>query len=330
MVVEEKLSTKARNKALADGPVVRDILDFLWRLDEYDYFHPRMRMQIVFALQLMHFVGLRPGEFVESSAYSNSNEGLLWGDVDIKMIADRNGCNFFFAFLSLRNRKGNRNNEGQVYVFCSCCEVLTLISLRPIEVLREDVKDRIVCPISVLLALALADDVLEDITKPADLARVRYQKGSNMTHIRIKMEKLELPILRRGVRGGAGISRFKMLKADSLTTLFTELGHRAGYKENLGTYALRRGYGNRLDSKSNRSASSRYSRTNACARIRDVCRAKPSDGPQERCDLHVLPFHQDINRRPKHHKWKAARPGVYRLHKINAREHGLDWPAQTR
>ncbi|SMR54981.1 unnamed protein product [Zymoseptoria tritici ST99CH_1E4] len=42
----EGLSTKARKKALADLPVIEDVLDFLWQRDEFVYKHPRIRIQI--------------------------------------------------------------------------------------------------------------------------------------------------------------------------------------------------------------------------------------------------------------------------------------------
>jgi len=110
----EGLSTKEKPKALADGPVVIDILRYLWIHDEYEYPHPRMRLQLAFSILVMHFVGLRPGELVESTAHQGSNEGLLWKDVDIMMIPNREGAPLFVAQLRIRNRKGRRDSEGDL------------------------------------------------------------------------------------------------------------------------------------------------------------------------------------------------------------------------
>ncbi len=109
--VSEGLSTKARVKHLADRLVVRDLLTYLWTLDEYEYQHPRMRVQVGFSLLMMHYMGLRPGEFTESTAHVGSNEGLLWKDLEIRIIPDANGMPLFTAQVSIRNRKGARDRE---------------------------------------------------------------------------------------------------------------------------------------------------------------------------------------------------------------------------
>jgi hypothetical protein len=106
------LSTKRREKPLADLLVIRDLIDFLWRLDEYDFIHPRNKLQLVCGLQLLFLLGLRPGEFVESSAHRGSNQGLYWGDVLFTSQGDENGKPFISVALTLRLRKGQRGNRG--------------------------------------------------------------------------------------------------------------------------------------------------------------------------------------------------------------------------
>lgn len=108
---QEGLSTKARAKVIADRPVVMDIIRFLWTRDEYNYHHPRMRVQIALAILLMHYTGLRPGEYVESSSHRGTNEGLHWKDVNFRMIPDSRGMPLFVAQLQIRNRKGRRDRE---------------------------------------------------------------------------------------------------------------------------------------------------------------------------------------------------------------------------
>ena len=72
----EQLSTKVREKWLASPPVVKDILHFMWVLDKHEFNHPRVRLQITLSMLILLYSGLRPGEFVESSAHRCSNDGL--------------------------------------------------------------------------------------------------------------------------------------------------------------------------------------------------------------------------------------------------------------
>ena len=82
----EKLSTKARPKSLADHGVARDILHFLWACDEHEMAHPRMRLQMSFAILLLFYTGARPGEIIESTQHKKSNEGLQYQDIKIMRV----------------------------------------------------------------------------------------------------------------------------------------------------------------------------------------------------------------------------------------------------
>ena len=73
----ENLSSKARQKRLAGPPMVKDILSFLWTIDEAEFPHLRIRPQIALSLLIMLYIGLRPGEFLESTAHRGSNQGLF-------------------------------------------------------------------------------------------------------------------------------------------------------------------------------------------------------------------------------------------------------------
>lgn len=88
----------------------------MWRLDEAEYNHPRVRPQIALSLLLMLYIGTRPGEFVESNAHRNSNEGLHWRDVQFMMVPDRNGQPIWRVELQMRNRKHDREREDKMYV----------------------------------------------------------------------------------------------------------------------------------------------------------------------------------------------------------------------
>ncbi|KAI7362130.1 hypothetical protein KC354_g7535 [Hortaea werneckii] len=162
---KECLSTKSRPKSLADGPVVRDVLHYLWALDEYEYSHPR----------------LRPGELVESSAHNGLNEGIWYGDLDIRMKANAEGRRGFTVQLLIRNRKGRRGREDRDEV----------------ENLREEPTERNMCPVTHILALCFADEVFKDLSSPADLARIRFPPSRESVRLLVREDKLRLPLLRR-------------------------------------------------------------------------------------------------------------------------------------
>ncbi|KAI6914838.1 hypothetical protein KC318_g431 [Hortaea werneckii] len=178
---KEGLSTKSRPKSLADGPVVRDVLHYLWALDEYEYCHPRMRIQLSFAILLLFYIGLRPGELVESSAHNSTNEGIWYGDLDIRMKADAQGCPEFTVQILIRNRKGRRGQENRAEV----------------ENLREVPEERHMCPVTHTLALCFADKVFRDLDGPEDLARIRFPPGRESVRLHIREDKLKVPVIRR-------------------------------------------------------------------------------------------------------------------------------------
>lgn len=109
-------NTKCREKPLADIEVTKDLLYFLWACDEYCFKHPRVRVQLAFAILILVFTGLRPGEFVESSAWRGSNEGLKYKDVILQALPCTNGEVRFVLEIKLRNRKNHRENEANRYV----------------------------------------------------------------------------------------------------------------------------------------------------------------------------------------------------------------------
>jgi hypothetical protein len=105
-----KIATGAYTKPVAPLPVAEDLIRFMWVCDEYQFTHPRARLQLAFSVVLMTLLGSRPGEFIESAAWKHSNEGLLYGDIDL--VRYQNGTYVgFLLHLRLRNRKGHRNNK---------------------------------------------------------------------------------------------------------------------------------------------------------------------------------------------------------------------------
>ncbi len=100
-----------------------------------------------------------------------------------------------------------------------------------------------------LLALAVADQALEKIDTVEAITRVRFTETRPITRIRIREEKRETPIL-RVMTDRVNLSESTIWKSDKLAQMMTSLGWRAGYKQKLGTYPLRRGFGNQIDRKS--------------------------------------------------------------------------------
>nr|OQO30435.1 hypothetical protein B0A51_03065 [Rachicladosporium sp. CCFEE 5018] len=226
----EQLKYKAREKSIADGRVVGDILFFLWELDEQVFQHPRVRLQLSTLILLMRFMGSRPGELVHCSTYLGSNQGLHWGDIDFELLVDRDRTPCWVAQIRIRNRKGRRGQEDKDVI----------------EHIREDKSMRIICPISALLALGLADGAFVEIATADELsAMVAPPAGCRAFSLSIKPDKRDLPVFRRVQEGS--ISSLTILQAATLRKLLAELGRRAGYVKTLRPYCVRRGYGKDLD-----------------------------------------------------------------------------------
>lgn len=62
----------------------------------------------------MLYIGLRPGEFLESNAHRRSNEGLHWGDVLFMLVPLENKQRIWRVQLRMRNRKNQRDREDQM------------------------------------------------------------------------------------------------------------------------------------------------------------------------------------------------------------------------
>lgn len=83
MVPKGLVSTQGRRKPLACLEVVEDLIRFKYCSDEYTGNHSRMWNQAGFATCMMLYVGLRPGELIESHAWMQSNEGFHYKDIDL-------------------------------------------------------------------------------------------------------------------------------------------------------------------------------------------------------------------------------------------------------
>ncbi|KAF2680670.1 hypothetical protein K458DRAFT_256458, partial [Lentithecium fluviatile CBS 122367] len=108
----EGASTKKRSKPVAFYKDAEDTLSYLWRCDEYQYQHPRIRIQITWSILLEAFYGLRPGEMIESSTHRGSNEGIHYGDITLALTRHEGALRYQIE-IRLRNRKFKRGLEGE-------------------------------------------------------------------------------------------------------------------------------------------------------------------------------------------------------------------------
>jgi hypothetical protein len=75
------IRTGAYVKPVAPLLVAKDLIQFAWACDEYQFAHPDARLQLAFSIILMTYLGNRPGKIIKSDAWKHSNEGLLYGDI---------------------------------------------------------------------------------------------------------------------------------------------------------------------------------------------------------------------------------------------------------
>ncbi|KAF1359213.1 hypothetical protein EJ07DRAFT_121068 [Lizonia empirigonia] len=166
----------------------------------------------------------RPGEFIESAAWKHSNEGLLYGDIDL--VRYQNGTYIgFLLHLRLRNRKGHRNNKKH----------------SPIMLLYEEATMRSMCPVTHFIALALADGVFEDCNSFQDIEAKKLPLGSSLYRYRYKPEAKKRPILQSLCKDGS-ISENGILTYNCFNNMLKGIGQRAGYEDRLSAYCFRRAY----------------------------------------------------------------------------------------
>lgn len=103
---------------------------------------------------------------------------------------------------------------------------------------------------TLILALAIEDKALKGIDTVEDLRTLGFHEHQTKMDLRIRCEMREIPVLRRTQQGGCGISKDAILRGTTFAQLLSDLGARAGYVDALVPYNIRRGFGNRLDSKS--------------------------------------------------------------------------------
>ncbi|KEQ83187.1 hypothetical protein M438DRAFT_336521 [Aureobasidium pullulans EXF-150] len=222
----EGASTSGRAKPLASVELAKHLLHFLWVCDEYIFKHPRIRLQLSFAILVMMYQGLRPGEFIECSSQRGLNEGFTYQDFALQAQPGSHGEKRRWVLqITVRLRKNHRGNQRDNVT----------------HILTDEPGNPHLCPVTHFCALAFADGAFQNLRLPEDLNRVKT--GAT---VRIKDSVKHTSVLRRLDQAGH-VSPTLVFGADSLNFYLNGLGERAGYRDNLTAYAFRHGHGNKLD-----------------------------------------------------------------------------------
>ncbi|KAF2849805.1 hypothetical protein T440DRAFT_490368 [Plenodomus tracheiphilus IPT5] len=174
--------------------------------------------------QYLYTIRLWDRCFIESDAWKNTNEGLLYKDVELEY-QDDDDYRGFLIKVRLRNRKGHREYKKHA----------------PVNVLPEEPTIRSACPVTYFIAMALADGVFCEGNTFNDLAAQRVPAGALTYRFKYRPEALERPIMRSTNPDGS-LSESRVLTYDTFNCALKGLGQRAGYKENLSAYCFRRAF----------------------------------------------------------------------------------------
>lgn len=66
--------------------IIRELIRFLWLLDDHEYEHPRERVQLAALLQVLWSTGTRPNDLIGGGG--GTNKGLLYKHVKFMAIRD--------------------------------------------------------------------------------------------------------------------------------------------------------------------------------------------------------------------------------------------------
>lgn len=101
----------------------------------------------------------------------------------------------------------------------------------------EDMEPLFANPVLPLLAIALADRAFQDYGTFEEIEAIPPPADESMHHLRIKKGMLRVPFFQIvSADGPTG----KTHEAGSFSNRTVDLGHRAGYEENIGIHNIRR------------------------------------------------------------------------------------------
>ncbi|OBZ73217.1 hypothetical protein A0H81_07058 [Grifola frondosa] len=225
MVVQ--LTTKIRKKPVADIVDVNILIRAMW-LDSTHFRTSRMQLQLIYTSLLSAVSGERPGALVEASGYRHSDQAITHGDHSVWIIPSQKTIVVIAIVIRIRLLKGHRDDDSFYKEFI---------------IFEEPSDRRSACSAMLYLAMALEDNVFEDV-QTIDQIFVSMPERSH--HLTIKEDKKALPLLRNEERSPDGwqISADKPLpyyRYLSLLALYSEL---AGFEAHVTPYCFRRGAAN--------------------------------------------------------------------------------------
>ena len=196
----------------------------LWQRDTLNYDHERTRIQLALWLCLEEASGQRGGTYCESSSYYGSNESLWYKDIQLQLVETQNGLEFLLL-IGIRFRKNERKPTA-----------------RPDELVSSPLYEQ-VYPVRngvmYFLALALADGAIKGYRTISDLLKANIKYGETSWTFQWTEGMRNKPVFQMITMDGP---TGRSLTYGSMHSAFAELGHRAGYKENITAHGIRRAF----------------------------------------------------------------------------------------
>ncbi|KAF7944137.1 hypothetical protein EAE96_010541 [Botrytis aclada] len=248
------------------------LLNHHWARDTSVFPTERHRIQFALILLILFGTGCRPAELVDAQKKpksASSAEDISEGDES----DDDHGIKFGNSTFGKNNNNSNKTERCDAL----CYEDIRLLAVRnsknnkdhvlamevtlahhkghkrcpkPTVFFFTEIDDPIFCPITHLIALALADNAFEapSLSTPKLVFEHKIHGPIFCTPLNWKAEKLKTPIFRR----------YKATSPDSLTAplpysqfrdCLNRLGCATGFQEKLTSYCFRRGTANIVDQK---------------------------------------------------------------------------------
>ncbi|KAK6609654.1 FluG domain-containing protein [Botrytis cinerea] len=225
------------------------LLNHHWARDTSVFPTERHRIQFALILLILFGTGCRPAELVDAQKKpksASSAEDISEGD--------ESDDDYGMKFGNSSFGKDNNNNKTE-RCDALCYEDIRLLAdtkdaQKPTVFFFTEIDDPIFCPITHLIALALADNAFEapSLSTPELVFEHKIHGPIFCTPLNWKAEKLKTPIFRR----------YKATSPDSLPTplpysqfrdCLNRLGCATGFQEKLTSYCFRRGTANIVDQK---------------------------------------------------------------------------------
>lgn len=180
-----QLTTAKLPKRPAHIADVKLIIDAMYK-DTRIFKTNRQRISIIALLLLSMTSAERPGALVESSAYRNSNESLLWGDIDFIVVPDKDCPDrpTTVAKVTINYLKAGRQDDSKWKEFF---------------VYMEPPENRDVCPVFALLSLAIEDGIFLDVSLIEEIMMPLHPPTAVHT-LAMRPEKRRIPVFRAQVK----------------------------------------------------------------------------------------------------------------------------------